>query len=86
VTGNTFTLLTTAPGPDVAPIRGRQMIVLERDDRAVWLDLTKPEGDAASTAGCPSIARRTGQVDRTKEPTIIRQRASNLTLAHNSGH
>jgi putative SOS response-associated peptidase YedK len=33
----------TAPGPDVAPIHDCQMIVLERDDWAAWLDLTKPE-------------------------------------------
>jgi putative SOS response-associated peptidase YedK len=44
-TGRTtpFILLTTAPGPDVAPIHDRQMIVLERDDRAAWLDLTRSE-------------------------------------------
>jgi putative SOS response-associated peptidase YedK len=41
--GATFTLLTTAPGPDVAPIHDRQMIVLERDDWQAWLDLSKPE-------------------------------------------
>jgi putative SOS response-associated peptidase YedK len=43
--GDAFTLLTTAPGPDVAPIHDRQMIVLERDDWAAWLDLTKPEAE-----------------------------------------
>jgi putative SOS response-associated peptidase YedK len=37
-----FTLLTTAPGPDVAPIHDRQMVVLNREDWAAWLDLTKP--------------------------------------------
>jgi putative SOS response-associated peptidase YedK len=40
-----FTLLTTAPGPDVAPIHNRQMVVLDRADWAAWLDLTKPERD-----------------------------------------
>lgn len=40
-----FTLLTTAPGPDVAPIHDRQMVVLERMDWAAWLDLTRPEGE-----------------------------------------
>lgn len=40
-----FTLLTTAPGPDVAPIHDRQMVVLERDDWAAWLDLTRPEAE-----------------------------------------
>ena len=44
-TADAFTLLTTAPGPDVAPIHDRQMIVLERDDWAAWLDLTKPEAE-----------------------------------------
>jgi putative SOS response-associated peptidase YedK len=36
-----FTLLTTAPGPDVAPIHNRQMVVLEREDCSAWL--SKPE-------------------------------------------
>ena len=40
-----FTLLTTAPGPDVAPIHDRQMVVLERNDWAAWLDLTRPEAE-----------------------------------------
>jgi putative SOS response-associated peptidase YedK len=39
----TFTLLTTSPGPDVAPIHSRQMVVLRRDDWKSWLDLSKPE-------------------------------------------
>ena len=38
-----FTLLTTAPGPDVAPIHDRQMVVLERDDWLAWLELSRPE-------------------------------------------
>ena len=37
-----FTLLTTAPGPDVAPIHNRQMVVLDRADWATWLDVGKP--------------------------------------------
>jgi len=41
--GETFTLLTTAPGPDVAPIHSRQMVVLRRDDWKHWLDLSKNE-------------------------------------------
>lgn len=40
-----FTLLTTEPGPDVAPIHNRQMVVLERADWMAWLDLTRPESD-----------------------------------------
>jgi putative SOS response-associated peptidase YedK len=42
-TGDAFTLLTTAPGPDVAPIHDRQMAILEHEDWQAWLDLSKPE-------------------------------------------
>src|SRR5581483_7544089 len=38
-----FTLLTTEPGPDVAPIHNRQMVVLEQGDWAAWLDETGNE-------------------------------------------
>ena len=41
----TFTLLTTAPGPDVAPIHDRQMVVLERADWLAWLELSRPEAE-----------------------------------------
>jgi putative SOS response-associated peptidase YedK len=43
--GAAFTLLTTEPGPDVAPIHDRQMVILNRRDWASWLDLTQPEAD-----------------------------------------
>ena len=59
-TGDAFTLLTTAPGPDIAPIHDRQMIVLERDDWASWLDLAKPE--AALLRPLPAGALRVEQV------------------------
>ena len=39
------TMLTTEPGPDVAPIHNRQVVVLERADWAAWLDLTRPESE-----------------------------------------
>ena len=39
-----FTMLTTAPGPDVAPIHDRQVAVLDRDDWRPWLDLSRTEG------------------------------------------
>jgi putative SOS response-associated peptidase YedK len=41
--GEAFTLLTTEPGPDVAPIHNRQMVVLDRSDWRSWLDLSRPE-------------------------------------------
>jgi putative SOS response-associated peptidase YedK len=43
--GAAFTLLTTEPGPDVAPIHARQMVVLDRADRSAWLEETGNEGD-----------------------------------------
>jgi len=43
--GDAFTMLTTAPGPDVAPIHDRQMVVLERSDWLPWLDLTLSESE-----------------------------------------
>jgi putative SOS response-associated peptidase YedK len=43
--GDAFTLLTTEPGPDVAPIHGRQMAVLDRTDWQAWLELTRPEAE-----------------------------------------
>src|SRR5205807_618423 len=33
-----FSMLTCAPGPDVAPYHDRQMVILERDAWAAWLD------------------------------------------------
>ena len=43
--GEAFTLLTTAPGPDVAPIHDRQMVVLERSDWSAWLEHIGNEAD-----------------------------------------
>ena len=42
---DTFTMLTTEPGPDVAPIHNRQLVVLRPEDWTAWLDLSKPEGE-----------------------------------------
>ena len=40
-----FTMLTTEPGPDVAPIHNRQIVVLQPSEWAAWIYLTKPEKD-----------------------------------------
>jgi putative SOS response-associated peptidase YedK len=47
-TGNqpsAFTMLTTEPGPDVAPIHNRQVVVLQPADWRHWLELSKTESD-----------------------------------------
>jgi putative SOS response-associated peptidase YedK len=36
--GEAFTMLTTEPGPDVAPYHGRQVAVLNRNQWQQWLD------------------------------------------------
>jgi putative SOS response-associated peptidase YedK len=40
-----FTMLTTEPGPDVAPIHNRQIVVLRPEDWRHWLDLSRPEAE-----------------------------------------
>jgi putative SOS response-associated peptidase YedK len=42
---SSFTMLTTAPGPDVAPVHNRQIVVLHPRNWRDWLDLSKPEAD-----------------------------------------
>jgi putative SOS response-associated peptidase YedK len=41
--GGAFTMLTTAPGPDIAPFHDRQIVVLPARDWASWLYLDRPE-------------------------------------------
>ena len=43
--GEAFTMLTTTPGPDVAPYHSRQIIVLPREDWSRWLDPVTPASD-----------------------------------------
>jgi putative SOS response-associated peptidase YedK len=52
--GEAFTLLTTEPSPDVAPVHDRQMVVLERADWSGWLEQTRNEADLPRTlpTGC----------------------------------
>jgi putative SOS response-associated peptidase YedK len=38
-----FTMLTTTPGPDIAPYHDRQVVVLRPAEWAAWLFLTRPE-------------------------------------------
>jgi putative SOS response-associated peptidase YedK len=40
--GEAFTMLTTEPGPDVAPYHSRQIVVLGREDWGRWLDPAIP--------------------------------------------
>jgi putative SOS response-associated peptidase YedK len=40
-----FTMLTTAPGPDVAPYHNRQVAVLQPKNWRAWIELTIPEAE-----------------------------------------
>ena len=40
-----FAMLTTTPGPDIAPWHDRQIVLLEPGRAMEWLDLTTPETD-----------------------------------------
>ena len=40
-----FTMLTMSPGPDVAPYHDRQVVVLQPENWAAWLRLTKSQGE-----------------------------------------
>jgi len=42
--GEAYTMLTTAPGPDVAPYHDRQVVVLRPGDFGRWLDPAEPAG------------------------------------------
>jgi putative SOS response-associated peptidase YedK len=46
-----FTLLTTEPGPDVAPIHDRQMVILRCGDWPAWLDISAPRPSSCSRLG-----------------------------------
>ena len=54
--GDAFTLLTTEPGPDVAPIHDRQMVVLERADWRAWLVKSLPNPTPVSLPIAPPVA------------------------------
>ena len=51
--GEAFTLLTTDPSPDVAPIHDRQMVVLERSDWSAWLEQTGNDADTCAAGRLP---------------------------------
>jgi putative SOS response-associated peptidase YedK len=43
--GEAFTLLTTDPSEDVAPIHDRQMVILEHSNSSAWLEQTGNEAE-----------------------------------------
>jgi putative SOS response-associated peptidase YedK len=56
VVGEAFTMLTTAPGPDVAPYHDRQIVILERDAWAGWLNPNVPAQSLISPRPAGALA------------------------------
>ena len=58
-----FTLMTCAPGPDMAAFHDRQPVILRREQWPAWLDLARPADDLlkADAAGSIEAARVTGE-------------------------
>jgi len=52
-----FTMLTTAPGPDVAPYHNRQIVVLPPSGGLDWLDLSRPEAEVLRPLPAGSLRR-----------------------------
>lgn len=58
--GECFTMLTTDPGPDIAPYHDRQIVLLGRDDWMRWLDPAHPTADLLRPA--PAVTLEVSQV------------------------
>ena len=54
-----FTMLTTTPGPDIAPYHDRQVVVLRPEDWAAWLFLTRPESELLKPLPAGSLSVET---------------------------
>lgn len=54
-----FAMLTTEPGPDVAPYHDRQVVVLEPKDWAAWLYLSRPQSDLLKPLKAGSLSAET---------------------------
>lgn len=60
--GEAFTMLTTEPGPDVAPYHGRQVALLAPGSWRSWLDHEATAGDLLGPAPAGSVVVRADRV------------------------
>jgi putative SOS response-associated peptidase YedK len=51
-----WTMLTTAPGPDIAPYHDRQIVLLPAEQGRDWLDLSRPQADILKALPAGSLA------------------------------
>lgn len=54
-----FAMLTTEPGPDVAPYHDDQVVVLPLEDWSAWIRLTKPVSELSRPLPAQSLAVET---------------------------
>ena len=54
--GEAFTMLTTEPGPDVAPYHGRQVAVLRPEQWQPWLTYAQPASELLGPAPAGTLA------------------------------
>ncbi|CAN7726803.1 SOS response-associated peptidase [Mesorhizobium sp. LjRoot246] len=54
-----FTMLTTEPGPDIAPFHNRQVVVLRPVDWSAWINLTKPDSELLKPLPAGSLNEET---------------------------
>ena len=54
-----FTMLTTDPGPDVAPYHNRQVVVLRPENWSAWIDLSRPEAELLQPLPAGSLSVET---------------------------
>jgi putative SOS response-associated peptidase YedK len=66
-----FAMLTTAPGPDVASIHNRQVVVLRPENWCAWLDLSGPEEELLRPLPAGSLSVETVRRGREEEPTLL---------------
>lgn len=51
-----WTMLTTDPGPDIAPYHDRQIVLIPADQGRDWLDLSRPQADILKALPGGSLA------------------------------
>lgn len=68
---DSFTMLTTAPGPDVAPVHDRQIVVLRPRQFGDWLYLTKPQTETLRHLPAGSLTVKTVRAGVDKEDNLF---------------
>lgn len=66
--GQAFTMLTTEPGPDVAPYHNRQVAVLPQADWRSWLDQSAPARELLRPLAAGALSVRPATLGKAEAP------------------